>query len=427
MNFNKGQSKQNAVNIIAMLQFRAAELPSTFRQTKSMSDIAHFFTPVDLSLLDGGSSFNDQQFGSLFAIHTQDEGFPQLDEIHIALLGVCESRNAAGNRGCDQAPNAVRNYLYRLYGGNFSPRVADLGNIEPGHTSEDTYFALRSTIDALIRKNIIPVILGGSQDLTYAQFLGYKDLEQTINVVAIDSAFDLGNPDEEISNTSYLGKIILHQPNYLFNYSNIGYQTYLVDPTSLQMMNKLYFDVYRLGQVRDRIEDSEPIIRQADLLSFDISAIKHADAPAHPGASPNGFYAEEACQMMRYAGMNDKLSSLGLYEINPDFDVSGKTAHLAAQMIWCFMDGYYNRKNDYPGRTSPDYVRFHVVLQDEKYEINFYKSKKSDRWWMEIPYPPHKNLKFERHTLIPCSYKDYSMAIENEIPDRWWQTYQKLS
>jgi hypothetical protein len=163
------------------------------------------------------------------------------------------------------------------------------------------------------------------------------------------------------------------------------------------------------------------------MLTFDIKAIKHADAPANPYASPNGFYAEEACQMMRYAGMNDKLSSLGIYEINPEFDEHGKTSHLAAQMIWCFMDGYYQRKNDFPSKNNVNYLQFHVVMQDEKQEINFYKSKKSDRWWMEIPYPPHKDSRFERHTLMPCSYKDYELALSGEIPDRWWKTYQKLS
>ncbi len=392
-----------------------------------MSDIAHFFTPVNTEEILGNFALKEFQFGNLFSIHTDPENFPDLENIDMAIVGVAESRNSENNDGCQLAPDAVRAYLYKLYGGSFDLRVTDLGNINPGHSTEDTYFALRTTVDSLIRRNIIPIIIGGSQDLTYPQFLGYKDLEQTINVVAIDSVFDLGNPEEDISNTSYLGKIILYQPNFLFNYSNIGYQTYLVDQTSLQMMNKLYFDVYRLGQVRDKIEEAEPIIRQADMISFDITAIKHSDAPANPNASPNGFYAEEACQMMRYAGMNDKLSSLGIYEINPQYDESGKTAHLAAQMIWCFMDGYYNRKNDFPNRTSPDYTRFHVILQDEKYEINFYKSKKSDRWWMEIPYPPHKDLKFERHTLIPCSYKDYELATNNEIPDRWWQTYQKLS
>jgi|LakMenEpi03Aug12_release.lakeMendotaPanAssembly.Ray.scaffolds.fasta_scaffold47927_2 arginase family enzyme len=392
-----------------------------------MSDIAHFFSPVNIEDINNYHNLKETQLGNLFSIHKEVDDFPDLEGIDLAIIGVCEERNAENNEGCSLAPDAVRQFLYKLYDTGFRVKVADLGNINPGHSTEDTFFALRSTVDHLIRKNIIPIIIGGSQDLTYAQFLGYKDLEQTINISAIDSVFDLGNPDEDITNTSYLGKIILHQPNYLFNYSNIGYQTYLVDQNSLQMMNRLYFDVYRLGQIRDKIEDAEPIIRQSDMITFDISAIKHSDAPANPNASPNGFYAEEACQIMRYAGMNDKLSSIGLYEINPKFDQNGKTAHLAAQMIWCFFDGFYNRKNDFPSRTNPDYIRFHVVLQDDKYEINFYKSKKSDRWWMEIPYPPHKDLKFERHTLIPCSYKDYELAINNEIPDRWWQTYQKLS
>lgn len=388
-----------------------------------MSDIQHFFKTIELS----SDTFAENQLKNYITSYTSESDFPELEEIDIAIVGVCEDRRAYTNIGCALAPNKVRDYLYSLYPGSFKPRIADLGNIEAGHDVEDTYYALKSTVDYLVRKNIVPIIIGGSQDLTYAQFLGYEKLEQTINVVTVDATFDLGNHDEETTNTAYLGKIILHQPNFLFNYSNIGYQTYLVDHTSLGMMNKLYFDTYRLGQVRDAIEEAEPIIRHADMLSFDISAIKHSDAPAHSMAQPNGFYSEEACQMMRYAGMNDKLTSVGIYEINPEYDTQGKTSNLAAQMIWCFMDGFYSRKQDFPSRTNPDYVKFHVVLQDEKYEINFFKSKKTNRWWMEIPYPPSKGLKFERHTLLPCSYKDYELAVNNEIPDRWWQTYQKLS
>ena len=388
-----------------------------------MSDIQHFFTPIDLV----EKSFSENKLGSVIVGFTSEGDFPELENIDMAIIGVCESRNSINNEGSSLAPDQVRNYLYNLYQGSFRARMVDLGNIQQGHEVEDTYYALKTTIEYLIRNNVIPIIIGGSQDLTYAQFLGYENLEQTINVVTVDSTFDIGNPEDDIKNNAYLGKIILYQPNFLFNYSNIGYQTYLVDPTSLNMMNRLYFDAYRLGQVRDMIEESEPVIRHADMLSFDISSIKHSDAPANSMASPNGFYAEEACQMMRYAGMNDKLTSVGIYEINPEFDVQGKTASLAAQMIWCFADGFYNRKNDFPSRTSNDYVKFHVVLQDEKYTINFFKSKKSDRWWMEVPYPPTKGLKFERHTLLPCSYKDYELAVSNELPDRWWQTYQKLA
>lgn len=391
-----------------------------------MSDIAHFFSPIQVDEIIDANASSEMQFSKLVTLYQSKGEFPELEGNDIAIIGVKESRNSINNIGSAYAPDEVRKHLYRLYGGTFDLKAVDLGNIESGHSTSDTYFALSTVVDFLIRKNIVPIILGGTQDLSMAQFLGYKDLEQTINIVSIDSTFDLGNPDDEINNTSYLGKIILHQPNYLFNFSNIGYQSYLVDPSSLTMMTKLYFDVYRLGQMRDKIEESEPIIRQADMLSFDMSALKHADAPAHPNASPNGFYAEDACQMMRYAGMTDKLSSVGIYEINPEFDINGKTSSLAAQMVWCFMEGFYQRKNDFPNKSSSDYLRFHVVLHDQKYEINFYKSKKSDRWWMEIPYPPNKDLKYERHTLIPCSYKDYELATKNEIPDRWWQTYQKL-
>jgi arginase family enzyme len=237
-----------------------------------MSDIAPFFSPLDVNEITNGFQLSDNQFGKTFSIFTDNDSFPSLEGKDIAIVGVCEDRNSENNTGSNLAPNDVRGFLYKLFSGNFRANVVDLGNINPGNTTQDTYFAVKSTVDFLVRKNIIPVIIGGSQDISYAQFLGYKDLEQTINIVAIDSVFDLGNTDEDISNTTYLGKIILHQPNYLFNYSNIGYQTYLVDTNSLQMMNQLFFDSYRLGQVRDKIEESEPIIRQADMISFDITA-----------------------------------------------------------------------------------------------------------------------------------------------------------
>jgi formiminoglutamase len=392
-----------------------------------MSDIAHYFTPINLTDISNDSVYDITQIGGFINSFNNSENFPELDGVDIAIVGVCEDRRSEKSLGCSNAPDEVRRNLYQLYPGSVLPNIIDLGNINAGFEVEDTYYALANTVEVLIKKNIVPIIIGGSQDLTYAQFRGYEKLEQTINIATVDAEFDLGNPEEKLTNRSYLGKIILHQPNYLFNYSNIGYQTYLVSPASLNMMTKLYFDSYRLGQIRDNIHEAEPIIRHADMLSFDFSCVKHADAPAQSDAQPNGFYAEEACQMMRYAGMNDKLTSLGIYELNPSFDDRGKTARLAAQMIWCFMDGFYNRKKDYPTRTSSDYTRFHVFLQENKYEINFFKSNKSDRWWMEVPYPSHEKLKFERHTLMPCSYKDYETACKDEIPDRWWQTYQKLS
>jgi len=184
------------------------------------------------------------------------------------------------------------------------------------------------------------MIIGGGQDITYANYLAYENIGRIINIASVDAVFDLGHDENELNNKSYLSHIILHQPNFLFNYTNIGYQTYFIDQDSLVLMKNLYFDTNRLGNVKAEMEEVEPMVRDADILSIDISSIKHADAPASDRAMPNGFTGEEVCKICRYAGMSDKLSSIGFYELNPSLDNNGQSAHLYAQMMWYFLDGF---------------------------------------------------------------------------------------
>lgn len=383
---------------------------------------SEYFEPVNINEGDLSFDYTDKQFLNSIEFYNEQD----ITEFNIAIIGVGEERNS-NNEGCAIAPNHIRKYLYRLISHNTSTKIVDFGNLKIGATTEDTYFALSSILEDLLKQNVLPIIIGGSQDLTYANFLAYKNLEQTVNLVAIDPKFDLVEADEDINSNNFLTKIILHQPNYLFNYSNIGYQSYFVDKEQVDLISKLYFDSYRLGQVQKNIEEVEPIVRNADILSFDISAIRQSEAPGNRNTSPNGFYGEQACQICRYAGMSDKLTSIGFYEINPELDNNGQTAHSVAQMIWYFIDGYNHRKNDFPVGSRKAYLKYIVSIQDGENEVVFYKSDKSERWWMDVPYPSHNKIKYERHLLVPCSYNDYKTACENEVPNRWWQTFQKLS
>jgi len=387
-------------------------------------DFSAYFDSIDLSQGDLNFEYQSNQFANTISFLDDDNSPTNFD---IAIIGVGEERNAYNNTGCALAPNHIRKYLYRLTGFNEAAAIIDLGNFKTGATINDTYFALSTILEELIKKNTIPVIIGGSQDLTYANFLAYKNLEQTVNLVTIDSKFNLGESNEEINSNNFLTKIILHQPNFLFNYSNIGYQSYFIHKEEIDLMNNLYFDTYRLGHVQQNIEEVEPIVRNADILSFDISAIRQSEASGNNNPSPNGFYGEQACQMSRYAGLSDKLTSIGFYEVNPELDINGQTVHSVAEMIWYFIDGVNNRKKDYPIGTKKNYLKYRVNIQDGENEIVFYKSHKSERWWMDIPYPSHEKIKYERHLLVPCSYKDYQTACDNEMPNRWWQTFQKLS
>lgn len=388
-------------------------------------EFQEFLHPVDLDRF--GEKNHPRSLGSTISVYKKGYDFPDLEGVRIALIGVEDDRNTRDNSGAALAADHVRTYFYKLFPTPVAISIADLGNIRAGYTISDTCFALSSVAATLIKKNIIPVIIGGGQWISYANYLAYQAMEQTINLVSVDSGFDLGESEDELTSDTWLGKIILHQPNFLFNFSNIGYQTYFVDPTTVDLMSKLNFDVHRLGQVRQNLEEAEPVIRNADMVSFDLSAIRQSDAPGNVNCSPNGFYGEEACRIARYSGISDKLSSFGIYELNPAFDESGRTAHLVAQMIWYFIEGVTARKMDYPFTDKAEYLKYRVFVKDHKHEIVFFKSNRSDRWWMEVPYPVNQKLKFERHHLVPCSYADYATACKEEMPDRWWQTYQKLS
>src|SRR5690606_41527251 len=109
---------------------------------------------------------------------------------------------------------------------------------------------------------------------------------------------------------------------------------------------KLFFNAVRVGMIAGKLDQAEPVIRAADMVSFDIGAIRASEAPGNANAVPNGLFGDEACQLARYAGMSDKRSSIGFYEFNPTFDPMDQTAMLVSQVIWCFIAGYYNRKKD---------------------------------------------------------------------------------
>ncbi|WP_431165931.1 formimidoylglutamase [Tenacibaculum halocynthiae] len=381
-----------------------------------------FFSPVSDSVVTHVMSQASSTLGGNISIHTSENGFPDLSKVKIAILAVSEGRGA-DQYDCLEGIYNIRKELYQLFSGNWHTKIADLGTIEQGSTIKDTYFAVSSVITSLLKDDIIPIIIGGSQDVTYANYRAYDALEQTVNLVSIDSRFDLGGDNEELLAKSFLGKVIMDEPSNLFNYSNIGYQTYFNSQEEIALLDKLYFDTFRLGEVKN-ITLVEPILRDADIVSLDIASVRQGDAPGAINASPNGFYGEDICAIARYSGISDKVTSFGVYEYSSSLDINNQTARLIAQAVWYFIEGVNHRANDYPYVTKENYERYTVVLDDDD-PLNFYKSDKSGRWWMEINLI--SNNKHKRHALIPCNYRDYEQALNHKIPKRWFKALQKLT
>lgn len=382
-----------------------------------MEDISFYFTPVSLDRL------TEKGLGKEIDIHTEG-GFPEMKKGGIALFYVPEFRKS---NYCDTAKEKFREQLYNLNSGsNWNKQLYDLGDVLPGETVNDTYFAVGKIVAELVKNQVIPVMIGGSQDMTMALYKGYEKLEQFVNLCTIDSKLDIGSPDEEMHSDGYISHLLLQRPCYLFNHANVGLQIPFAGKEEIELFEKLYFDYCRLGEFNADFKRAEPHLRNSDILSIDLTSLKYSELGDDQYTNPNGFYAEQMCQIARYAGISDKLTSIGIFNYLPEKSNAKNISDLVAQITWYFIDGTNARVGDFPIGTRKDYLKFIVHLDDFKEQLIFYKSDKSARWWMEVPYPAEEGRKYERHYLVPCNQEDYEKAMKNEIPDLWWKTYQKL-
>jgi len=380
-----------------------------------------FLRPVEQELFEEIVSTELHNLGSQLLVHTQASGIPDLENVKIAIVSVNENRLAEGYEDEFLNFNKIRRSFYSLFPGNWHLNIADLGSIEKGETVEDTYFALQSLVKQLLKKNIIPLILGGSQDLIYAQYRAYDFVEQMVNLVNVDSKFDLGDAEKPINSSSYIGKIVVNKPYNLFNYSNVGYQTYYNSQEEIGLMERLFFDAFRLGEVSNNIKIVEPVMRDANLVGIDLNAINASSINSFANNSPNGFDGKEICALARYAGISDKVSSFGIYEYTSNYSETGNM--LIAEMIWYFIEGVNYRSNENTLTAKKDFTKYQVPIEDEI--LVFFKSPRTGRWWIEIPFITNSNTKLKRHTLLPCNHEDYLEACNQVIPERWYKTKRK--
>lgn len=376
-----------------------------------MSDylnISDFLVPVDRGLLSGDAGYKEGQIGKVIEVY--EEGFPDVEAAHLVLIG-CGEQRGSGMMTESGAADEIRTQFYNLYYWHTDLKLADVGNIRMGKSLADTYAALKMVIRELNDAGKIVVILGGSHDLTLAQYYAFGDAKNAIDATGVDSVIDI-NIDSPLRSQNFVMEMLTAEPNYLAHYSHIGFQSYFVHPRMLETMDKLRFDCFRVGHVKERIEEMEPAIRNSHLFSFDIAAIAHAFAPANT-VTPNGLNGEEACVLMQYAGMSSNMQSIGIYGYQPENDKESLTAKQIAQMLWYLMDGMSRGAREAALQERENFYEFTTVFAEV--ETVFLQSKKTGRWWMQLP----------DKKWVACSQRDYRLASTNEIPERWLRAQER--
>jgi len=351
------------------------------------------------------TSYEVWELGHICERYSDESGIPEIHSGDLVVIGLDPVE-----------ADRVRNKLYRMARPGESFRILDLGN---ARKPEGIFNA--PIMQELLAVGATPLFIGREDERCLAQYYGYHRSEFLTNLVVIDDRVRFQARDVA-SSRRYLDNIFDLTPVQLYHLAILGYQTHYNDPAALEYLHQHHFEFYRLGHIKEFINECEPVLRDADAVVFQLSALKASDANAQEPLGSSGLSSEEACQLCRFAGMSDKVSSFGVYGYYAERDASAQCADTIAQMLWYFIEGFAHRKHDFTVSTE-GMTEFIVKLESGAPELIFWKSERSGRWWLELP----KNPKIQgHHQYLSCTHEDYLKACRQKLPDRLVEAYKRF-
>ena len=363
---------------------------------------SEYFSPVKFEIIDYVNKLDNNQLGSKLKINGRDN-LNSFESLDIVIFSVNEYRFNSGIRKSFNANKDFRKKLYSLYYGNWDLNIYDFGDLENGNLVSDTQFALSKILEFFSKNKILVITIGGSQNLLFDIYSSLKVTLQKINLVSVDNKIDFSN-----NNESFLHKIIMDENNKLANFSNIGYQKHLTSVPENKLLDKMYFESINLGKIKSNIAEAEPVLRDSDIVSFNINSVKAGELNnAHQ--YPNGLSSYELCSLSRFSGLSSRVNIVSYFE-NWDLSIMNS---LLAESTWYVIDGYATRINENPLNDSNDFIYYHIEL--DNYKFKFYRSKLSDRWWVE--FLNDEIISIEKD-IISCTFDDYNNCKNSVIPER---------
>lgn len=380
-------------------------------------DFTLFFSPVFVPAV---YLKNQEKIGSVIKCYNLD--YTACLDADIFILG-CEKDSEVLYETAD----AIRLQLYDLTLPSTHIRITDMGNLIPQDTKEETFETLGYVLEKLAEAGKTVIILGSSREIAYGQSLAYRYSSDTladgeengIDYVYISSSIDMIDSEVNDEEESVNFRIFNQFPPRVNSLSGIGMQKYRLTQSEVHLMENLNFPILRYGEIAPDIASAEPYLREAKAVCMDMSSVRHSESPGSNRPSPGGFSVMEICKLSRYAGAST-VNTFSLTEINPEEDFHGQSTLLAAMIVWYFCEGFYSKINENPLTHPANFKTYKVKLDAPVEEVVFFQSNLTERWWMEVKNKPNQKV-------VACTEKEYICTMKNELPDRWWQIYNRLA
>ncbi len=380
-----------------------------------MTHLQSFFEPIAITI----PPHSTELFGAIIDAYIST--FPNLELAEIVIMGCPCEREAT--KGTAESPNEIRKELYNLSNPYAHAKIADLGNLKIKGQPQEWGEMIGYVVEKLLSLEKIVILLGGTKEIAYGQTLAYRYTgidsdESHTNYAYISPFLDLRDQKDEVSSINY--RIFNQYPPTVNVFTGIGYQGYKIIGAEIDLMRNLSFPCLRYGALQGQIQITEPYLREANAVCLDISAVRHSDSPGANYPLPAGFSVMEICQLARYAGNSSEISTFSIVEYNSSRDIHHQTATIAAMILWYFVEGIYHRRPEHPTLQPEQFKKYRVKVNAAISEIAFFQSELSGLWWMEVCNSP-------RTAIVPCSELEYQSVVADEIPDKWWQVFNRLS
>lgn len=295
---------------------------------------------------------DDPRIGHLLGQSLPDEVAPR-----VVLIGFPSDegvRRNGGRIGAAQAPDAIREALYKLTPDAENPELftalieqtKDLGNLEVSGDVEKDQQALGEVLSLYLQEGAVPVILGGGHETAFAHFSGYVEAGLTTAILNIDAHTDVRPLKEgQAHSGSPFRQAIEHKSGLCRKYLVVGLQSHSVAKTHLEYIDRhggryLFRDETNITSISSLFHEHES---ERLMVTFDIDAVDQAFAPGVSAPCTNGLQPDLWLTVAYLAGRNEQVTSFDLSEVNPEYDRDSQTVKLAALTVWHFLLGISQR------------------------------------------------------------------------------------
>jgi len=298
--------------------------------------------PADATLLFSRHDPDDPRLGE--RVWGQPSDYARAQAV---ILGCPQDEGVRRNRGrpgAAQGPMEIRRYLYRMTANGLGDlALFDAGDIIAQETLEQTHAVHEKAVGRLLSDGKRVIVLGGGNDISYPDCAALARQTKDVLAFNVDVHFDVRPDRPRNSGTPYrqLLEEGLLKPQRFFE---LGSRAFCNAAAHERYLREQGVHIESLDSLRARgvgrtvkaaLRETRKV--RAIFWGFDLDVVNAAEAPGVSAPNPLGMTGDELCEIAALAGGDPRTRIVEFTEVNPAFDVDGRTSRLAAAAVWTYL------------------------------------------------------------------------------------------